>query len=252
MCTAARQGRDRRNGRQHAQPPQVRSARAGGAGAAGQRGSGAAGQRGSGPATAAAASRAQACSQPRRAWQTHSAQVVVAGVLAVELTSAVEAEVATHAVRVGRGALAAGLGREERGAALLAGEADVRRRARVTCTQARTEAHAGRPAGQPAVARALPAAAARPPPPPRRTPGRTAGVCGRPGPDVQDGTPPSKRRSGAEAGRGRQRDRRSGRWCRSPGPPTSSCRESQTPWCGLLSLLNLFLSTPDSGSHELT
>ena len=57
----------------------------------------------------------------------------MARVLAVELASAVEAKVAAHAVGEGRGALAAGLGGEERRATLLAGEADVGRRARVTC-----------------------------------------------------------------------------------------------------------------------
>jgi len=101
----------------------------------------------------------------QRAWQTHSAQEVVAGVLAVELASAVEAEVAAHAVREGRGALAAGLGGEERGTALLAGEADVGSRARVACCVAppRPEAPASAHARGPAVRRPHPPAATRTP-----------------------------------------------------------------------------------------
>ena len=58
----------------------------------------------------------------------------MAGVLAVELAGAVQAEVGAQTVGVGGRALATGLGGEKRGTALLAGEADVRRRARVTCT----------------------------------------------------------------------------------------------------------------------
>jgi hypothetical protein len=51
----------------------------------------------------------------------------VARAEAVELASAVETEVAADTVGVGRGALAAGLGREQGCAALLASEADVDR-----------------------------------------------------------------------------------------------------------------------------
>ena len=57
----------------------------------------------------------------------------MAGVLAVELSGPVEAEVGAQTVGIGRRALASGLRGEKRGTALLAGEADVRRRARVTC-----------------------------------------------------------------------------------------------------------------------
>ena len=63
--------------------------------------------------------------------QAHRAQEVVTRVLAVELSSAVEAEVAGDAVRVRRRPLAAGLGRQQGRTALLTGEADVDRRARV-------------------------------------------------------------------------------------------------------------------------
>eukprot|EP00277_Geminigera_cryophila_P023948 CAMPEP_0179477036 /NCGR_PEP_ID=MMETSP0799-20121207/55908_1 /TAXON_ID=46947 /ORGANISM="Geminigera cryophila, Strain CCMP2564" /LENGTH=138 /DNA_ID=CAMNT_0021287529 /DNA_START=130 /DNA_END=546 /DNA_ORIENTATION=+ len=61
----------------------------------------------------------------------HSAHEVVAGVLSVELSSAVEAKVAADTMGVGRGATTTRLGGEESGAALLACKADVGRRARV-------------------------------------------------------------------------------------------------------------------------
>ena len=51
--------------------------------------------------------------------------------LSVELSSAVEAKVAADTMGVGRGATTTRLGGEESGAALLAGKADVGRRARV-------------------------------------------------------------------------------------------------------------------------
>jgi hypothetical protein len=63
--------------------------------------------------------------------QAHRAKEVVTRVLAVELSSAVEAEVAADAVRVRGRALAAGLGRQKGSTALLTSEADVDRRARI-------------------------------------------------------------------------------------------------------------------------
>ena len=62
----------------------------------------------------------------------------MARVLAVELAGSVEAEIGAQTVGVGRRTLATGLGREERGPALLAGQADVGSRARIACTPDRT------------------------------------------------------------------------------------------------------------------
>ena len=66
---------------------------------------------------------------------THRAHVVVPRVLAVELASAVESEVAAHAVRVGRRGLPPRCLGEQCATALLAREAHVRRTARVTCKE---------------------------------------------------------------------------------------------------------------------
>ena len=87
---------------------------------------------------------AGACTDTRKATETHSAQVVVARVLAVELAGSVEAEISAKTVGVGRRALSTGLGREERGPALLAGQADVGSRARIACTPDRTAIKSGR------------------------------------------------------------------------------------------------------------
>jgi len=76
--------------------------------------------------------------------EINSAQVVVARVLAVELAGSVEAEISAKTVGVGRRALATGLCREERGPALLAGQADVGSRARIACTPDRTAIKSGR------------------------------------------------------------------------------------------------------------
>ena len=59
----------------------------------------------------------------------------MARVLPIELARAVETKVTADTVGVGRGALAAGLGRKQGGTALLAGKADVHGRTRVTCMQ---------------------------------------------------------------------------------------------------------------------